>query len=191
MPPLTWILVGKTVDEFSHCSLYLTKTASPFWPYMRGRRWCPFRLCCSVPGLNGATEPNCDLLISPFVQRDVGVGSLECASVVCMLTCSLWGRIFLIPVNDNVHEARAEGGTEQEMKARHKQSPCLIMTSITRILSASLSRFPIMSILPLGFATTLAVLDIHILSQDDMKTHTHTHTQCPNWTLSNTTAPAA
>lgn len=43
------------------------------------------------------------------------------------------------------------------------------MTSITSILSGRLSHFPIMSILLLGFATMLTMLDIYIRSHKDMK----------------------
>lgn len=67
------------------------------------------------------------------------------------------------------------------------------MTSITSILSGRLSHFPIMSILLLGFATMLTMLDIYIRSHKDMKKREKEKKPdtYPNWTLSNSTVPAA
>ena len=119
-------------------------------------------------------ETNSDLLIWPLVRTSVAVGSLEWSSVVsaCLPAPSRPGIFWssLMAASRRREVGGGGGGGEQEIKATHKQSPsvcCLIMTSITRILSGCHSHFPIMNILLLGFATALAVLDIHVHPREE------------------------
>ena len=96
---------------------------------------------------------------------------------------------------------REQKGTEQEIKARRKQSPCLLSDNDKHnedplrlsLISSSCAFF-------FGFATMLTMLDIRTHSHEEQKTHIHTNTlshthtnteTCPIWTLSNSTVPAA